>query len=122
MNNKIYIQEFKIKDGMLHIISTNGGNYEISKTSCSCKGFGFRSTCGHYKEAKEKDLLSLLDKHQVKKPLTMSITAIKMRKDAIRKFLTKHSISFEDTLIEKLESKLNSTTKLEDFIKMAKNL
>lgn len=117
---KTYIKEFKVENGVLNIESTSGKNYFIGKKSCSCKGFGFRRSCGHFEEAKEKGLLKLLKKRKGGS-ITLSGAAIISRKDAIRKFLKKKGIhNFKEKTVDLIESKLTQKTKPEDVITIAR--
>jgi len=115
-----HIKSFIVEDGHLSIESFSGSNYIITKTTCSCKGFGFRRTCSHFKEATENGLITLLQQQQSTIKLTLSPTAIKMRKDALKKLLTKHNITFTENMINTIEPQLTISTKPEDVIALAK--
>ncbi len=118
---KIYIQDYEIKGSVLEIISGSGKKYELTAKSCTCKGFSFRRTCGHIEEAKEKGLLKKLTEKQGKKiqHLTKSIARVKARKDAIRKFLEKHDISFDEVTIDNMEKHLTQETTPEKILQIA---
>ena len=124
MADKTYIQEFEIKDGQLHIRATSGNSYVIHENHCSCKGFGFRRDCGHYREAVEKDLLSLLveERKLQKSSLTMSPQAVQSRKKAILRYLTLHAIKSSQSMIDELEKVVTSQMKPEEFLKIAAKL
>jgi len=121
-NTKSYIQEFTVKEDGIHIIATSGNAYLITRTSCSCKGFGFRKTCGHFQEATEKDLLSLIPVKTIQqiahhKP---SGKLVDERKKAIRKYLTLHSIPSSDDIVNALEKIVTQTMKPSEFLEIAK--
>ena len=124
MSNKTYIQEFEVKDDGIHIRSTSGNSYLITKTSCSCKGFGFRKTCGHYEEAKSNDLLSLIPTHTTQQKIyhKLSQQAIQSRKDAIKRYLTKNAIPSNETIINELEKVVTQDMKPQKFLEKAKKL
>lgn len=118
--DKIYIQSYQIDGAVLKITTGSGTKYELSHKSCTCKGFGFRRNCGHMKEAKAKGLLAQLETVQKKKmKVSKSPTRTKFRKDAIRKFLIKNSVEFDETTIDNIEKHLTQDTTPDKVIQMA---
>lgn len=119
--NKTYIQDYEIKGNIIEITAGSGNKYQLTHKSCTCKGFSFRRTCGHIKEAKEKGLLDMLTERQKKiTTISMSESRRKTRKDAIRKFLKKNNVTFDETLINKLEKYITQETTPEKVLQIAK--
>ena len=110
------IKSYIINDEKIIIVSESGNKYEITKRGCSCKGYTFRHNCAHYTEAKKIGLVDKI-KNDVKNlfDFKRSEYIISMRKDAIKKFLTKHGKKFDDFLINKMELFINIDTKIDDI-------
>lgn len=123
MADKVYIQEFEIKDDGIHIKATSGNYYIITKDSCNCKGFYHRRKCGHFTEATEKDLLSLIrPRNNSQKSLhKLSQQTITSRKKAIRRYLTLHAIPSSNAIVDKLEKKVTQEMVPAEFLNIAKN-
>jgi len=123
-SEKIYIQDFEIKGNVLEITSGSGKKYELTQKSCTCKGFSFRRTCGHIKEANEKGLLKKLAQKQVKKIqyLSKSDSKIRARKNAIRKFLEKNGVPFDEVTIDNIEKIVTQETIPQKILHMAKGV
>ena len=121
METKQHIKEFTIVDGKLEIESPSGNHYTITKTTCSCKGFGFRRTCSHLKEAEERGLISLLNepKH-ISSQHTLSPEAHTIRKNALKQFLIKNNITTTEDMINTIEPQIPRDSKPEDIIALAK--
>jgi hypothetical protein len=118
---KIYIQDYEIKGSVLEITSGSGKKYELTQKSCTCKGFGFRRTCGHIQEAEEKGLLKKLIEKQGKKiHLSKSDNRIRARKDALKKFLEKNDVPFDEVTIDNLEKYVTQETTPEKLLHMAR--
>lgn len=122
MSEKIYIQDYEIKGNILEIISGSGKKYQLTQKSCTCKGFSFRRTCGHVQEAEAKGLLRELEKRRTKKIRTLSRSEnrIKARKDAIRKFLEKNGVLFDERTIDEIERILTQETVPEKVLEIAR--
>ena len=112
------IQSFRIVNGNLIIRSNSGNEYRITKTTCSCKGFGFHRTCSHLKEAEEQGILKLLDESTSSFNFKRSPAMILSRKDCLRKYLQKHNVSFTEEVICKIEPKITSTMKPEELLNL----
>ena len=71
--------KFTLKDsGVLECLSESGHTYEISTSSCSCRGFSFHRICKHFKEATE---LGLIDKLQ--KMMEIEYQSIDVREEEV---------------------------------------
>ena len=119
---KIYIQDYEIKGNILEVTSGSGKKYELTQKSCTCKGFGFRRTCGHIEEAEKMGLLKKLTAKGKKKIRVLSTNDNKreLRKDAIRKFLEKNNVSFDEVTITNLENYIIQETTPEKVLHMAR--
>ena len=119
---KIYIQNYEIKGSVLEVTSGSGKKYELSQKSCTCKGFGFRRTCGHIEEAEKKGLLAKLSVPGKKKVQVLSKNDCRTssRKDAIGKFLEKNGVSFDEVTVNNLEKYVTQETTPEKLLQMAR--
>lgn len=122
VKEKIYIQDYEIKGSVLEITSGSGKKYELTQKSCTCKGFGFRRTCGHFEEAEARGLLKKLTAKGKKKIRVLSTNDNKkeLREDAIRKFLEKNNVLFDDVTITSLEKYITQETTPEKVLHMAR--
>jgi hypothetical protein len=122
MNKTASIRSFKVFEDHIQVIATSGNEYTITENGCSCKGFGFRRNCGHFDDAMDQGLIDLLHKQAEQKQVVYSKSprTIQMRKEAIKQFLTKRGLSYSDSLVDLIESKMTSKSKPEEIIEMAK--
>jgi len=109
--------QFEVNDNHIIVTSSSGHKYTITLGSCTCPGFGFHKECRHYKEAREQGLLKSLEVH-VPQSIIL-VTGKALRKDAIRKFLTKNNLSYTESTVDKIECMLKTTTKPEEVIAIA---
>lgn len=110
---------FEVFDSYIICHSGSGEDYTITLDSCTCRGFGFHKECRHFKEAKEKGLLTQISTRQVSfNGIKVGSHARLLRKDAIRQYLTKNNISFSEYVIDKIEKVLDVRTRPEEVIKM----
>jgi ribosomal protein L37E len=110
---------FTLKQGYVECVSGSGHTYKVTHDSCSCKGFGFRRECRHYRQAKQKGLLNKLEVQIVKKasykPSVFTGHMKKMRMDAIRTFLNKHNIRYKPTQVIDIEKILTVNSTRQDI-------
>jgi len=104
--------QFALKGNYVECISGSGHMYQVTHDSCSCKGFGFRKLCRHYRQAKAK---GFLDQLETKITTTFKIGIYtgfmkKMRMDAIRAWLDKRSIRYKPQDVVDIEKILTVTT------------
>jgi len=112
------IQNYEVIDNGLIITSSSGSQYRITKSACSCKGFGFRRNCGHYTEAKTLGLLDLI----IDKPISVFLQSPYIKAErikSIRYFLTKQKIDFTEELLIALEPRMTRETRPEQLITWA---
>ena len=110
---------FSLKKGYVECVSPSGSVYKVTHDSCSCKGFGFRRMCRHYRQAQTKGLLDNLET-QIEKTIKITFSGHmkKMRMDAIRAFLEKHNIRYKPTQVVDLEKILTSTTTKQEIFNL----
>lgn len=108
---------FTLKDGYVECISGSGHTYKITHNSCSCSGFGFRKTCRHYTQAKQKGLLDQLETQIVTAPTFKSNEYIKQtRMDAIRAWLTKENLNYKPEDVVNIEKMMTEKTTLQEIM------
>lgn len=112
------IANFRVVPGKVIIKSESGNEYAITKTSCSCKGFGFHKTCSHFKEATQEGLLNLIVEIPTEAHFFKSPVVVKARKEALRQYLKKHDVPFTDQLIDKIEPRITIKMKPEELLAM----
>lgn len=108
---------FTLKTGYIECVSGSGHTYKITHDSCSCKGFGFRRTCRHYSQAKQKKLLDKLES-QIDNEITLfkSVHLKKFRMDAIRQYLDKINIRYTPSNVIDIEKILTTKTTPKDIM------
>ena len=109
-----------LKQNRIEVHSSSGNVYFVNKNYCSCKGFSFRRTCRHLKQIEELGLMNKLTKHTVKS-IRVSPKFIESRKKAIKIYLKKYNITFDNQLIDFLEKHLTVNTEPEKFKALALN-
>lgn len=120
--NSLSFTAFEILHDHIDILSTSGSHYSITKDSCSCKGHSIRHSCRHFKDAKTHGLIDLLLKPVQSRINLNSQHIIKSRKQALSLFLTSHSITPTQTIIDALEPKITPTMKPQELINLANTL
>jgi hypothetical protein len=112
--------KFELFSDYIKVISGSGNEYTITIERCTCRGFSFHKICRHYEQAEALGLIEKL-KQQPKKELDFSHSSsnMLMRKDAIRKWLTKKNIAFTEEIVDKIEAMLKSKTKPEEVLSIA---
>jgi hypothetical protein len=114
------VDTFDVFDSYIICHSKSGEDYTITLDSCTCRGFNFHKECRHFKEAKEKGLLTRLSFHQTTfNGIKIGNHARYLRKDAVRQCLTKNKISFSEFVVEKIEEVLDIRTTPQEIVKMA---
>jgi len=114
--------KFEITGNSITVTSKSGNIYDISLDSCTCKGFGFHRTCRHFQQALDLGLIERL-KYQPKHiDLSLSENAHRMRKDAIRIYLSKHGLNPQESVIDYIESKMNISTTPQQVLDMANGM
>lgn len=120
MKNKTETDKFEFFSDYVKVTSKSGNDYTITIDHCTCRGFSFHKTCRHFEQAQalgliEKLKTQIVDQHD----LSLSPNAIALRKDAIKKWLTKKQISFSDQIVDKIESILKSTSNPQEILAIA---
>ena len=111
--------QFTLQETHIDVKSSSGNVYIVTKSSCTCIGYSFHRECRHYKQARELGLIEQLEKQREKKlSITVSEHARVLRKEAIRQFLKKKQVIFTESVIDKIEKVMTSTTKPEDVLRM----
>lgn len=111
---------FTLKQGYVLCISGSGHTYKVTHDKCTCKGFGFRRTCRHYRQAKQKGYLDKLNT-QITQALAKFKTngyggAMKAaRMHAIRAYLEKHNIRYTPAQVTSIEKTLTVNTTKQDI-------
>ncbi|MDD5649432.1 MAG: hypothetical protein PHF86_03295 [Candidatus Nanoarchaeia archaeon] len=107
---------FFLRTGYIECLSGTGHVYKVTHDSCSCKGFGFRKLCRHYRQAEAKGYLDQLETQIIKNPKFIKTEHIrKMRMDAIRVFLDKYNLKYQISQIVDLEKIVTVTTTKQDI-------
>ena len=97
----------------IQVTSDSGHVYKIVSERCSCKSFYYKKTCKHIDEALKAGIFNQLDQNKPDKNIAL-------RKDAIRQFLKKKNISFSESDVDFIESKLTCKTTPEEMISWVK--
>jgi hypothetical protein len=113
--------KFKISNGQLTVKSESGNTYTITRTSCSCAGFGWRGNCKHFNEAKKKGLIDKLLKVKGFSSFSKTPFIIESRKDAIRQWLKKKHIKIRESIVNKIESIMTEKTSMKEILACVKN-
>jgi hypothetical protein len=108
--------KFEFCSDHIVVFSGSGHEYKITLDYCTCKGFKFHKDCRHMREAKLKGHWNLLEKRTPTLHITQCPSAIKLRKQAIKLFLTKNSIPFAESDIDKIESTMTISTTPQEIL------
>jgi len=98
MENDVYI----VENQRIVCNSSSGNQYFITKSACSCKGYGFRRKCRHYSHCSDENLFSQLDSSKPNKINFNSPYIKKMRLDALVQFCIKNRISYNNQQLDKI--------------------
>src|SRR4030066_1768272 len=108
---------FTVKGTYVECLSSSSHIYKITHDSCSCKGFGFRKLCRHYRQAQSKGFLDNLEIEIAKTAKITSNPYIKkMRMEAIKAFLDKYTIRYTLLQVVDLEKILTVTTTKQEVL------
>jgi len=118
MREHEHIKTFSVLGDKVVFTSMSGNDYVITKTSCSCKGFAFRRKCSHYEEAKSSGLLDSLNDKSYSQVVSRALN-VKLRREALRVFLKKYDVKFNEVLIRVVEPRITQLTKPEQVIDWA---
>ena len=115
---------FVIDGNVIVCYAKSGNKYIITKDEiCKCKGFTYHHECRHLDQARKMGLIDELkaQKEEISSPMSFYNSPVvkKERLAAIRAFLTKQNISFDDSMVNNIESKLTSQTKPEELLTLA---
>jgi len=108
--------QFTLHEDRIDVISASGSSYQITLTRCSCKGYSFHQECRHYKQAVNLGLLEKLKAKSLSFSITLSDHAKKLRKEALKEYLTKQKISFTEDLLCTVEPQITCTMKPSELI------
>jgi len=117
------IVSYKITGSTIFFQSDSGSCYEMTKNSCTCKGFSFHRTCSHLKEAEAIGLFKLIDEslakqyHSIRNNFTISA-----RKQALYTWLAKNGLKVSQALIDKIEPKIKSNTNPNKLLQVVRSL
>lgn len=118
--------EFIIIDGKIKCESDSGSVYYLTEHSCNCRGFAFRKTCFHMKEAISQDLFKQLEEKNNLSLSDINISRsqvfIDTRVKALKLFLNKNSIIYTDEQVIKYEPSIKSDTRPEQVISYFKGV
>jgi len=118
--------KFTLKDnGILECLSESGSTYEITTSSCSCRGFTFHRICKHYKEAMDQGWIDKLQKimeigHNQDYDLRSNPKFISTRIAALKYFFKKKGLDISDDLIRRIEPKVTTKTTPQEVIDWSK--
>ena len=112
---------FTLKKGYIECVSGSGSGkiYKVTHDSCSCKGFGFRKLCRHYRQAQTKGLLDKLEvqiKEYKRNNKVVNYYVQSMRIDAIKKFLDKNNIAYRISQVINIEKMLTQDTTKQEIL------
>lgn len=115
LEDKYEVLQFGIR-----CLSKSGGEYLITKLSCSCVGFSYRRTCRHYEYASK---FNLLDKIQDKELTQLHFTSpyiVAMRIAALKAMFKRVSQEVTDEIINLIEPRVTRETSTDQILEITK--
>lgn len=103
---------FTLKQGYVECLSGSGHTYKVTHDSCSCKGFGFRKLCRHYRQAQKQGYLDNLETQLAAQYNRTQFSGAmkKSRMDAIKVWLEKKNIRYKPQDVIDIEAIMTANT------------